>query len=133
MLFDEGGVAGGQEAAIQGAADRNGPDLVEVVEEVRFNGRPVVNGHVRPSDGGDPPLILPRTPRPRHAAGWTRPARRGMLSPVAPRVREPPVAKQSLRTLDPVALAVALDRAEEDGLASRPPDPANRPDESVYL
>jgi hypothetical protein len=43
------------------------------------------------------------------------------------------VAKQALRTLDPVALAVALDRAEEDGIASQAPDPARHPADSVYL
>lgn len=43
------------------------------------------------------------------------------------------MAKQTLRSLDLVALAVALDRAEEEGLTSQAPDPGQRPSECVYL
>jgi hypothetical protein len=43
------------------------------------------------------------------------------------------VAKQVLRTLDLAALAVALDRAEDEGLLSQAPDPEGHPADSIYL
>src|SRR5262245_60134871 len=64
---------------------------------------------------------------------WPRPVRRGMLSPVACEYRETALAKQSLRKLDTVALAVALDRAEDAGLTTQAPSPAERPADCVYL
>ena len=43
------------------------------------------------------------------------------------------MAKQVLRSLDVAALAVALDRAEDEGLLSQTPDPQQHPADSVYL
>ncbi len=43
------------------------------------------------------------------------------------------MAKQVLRSVDPEALAVALDSAEEHGLLLTAPDPDKAPEQCVYL
>src|SRR5262245_12589947 len=43
------------------------------------------------------------------------------------------MAKQVLRSVDPDALAVALDSAEEHGLVRTAPDPDKAPENCVYL
>src|SRR5262249_17861906 len=69
-------------------------------------------------------------PRGRAAPGGD--GRRPLAFLFAPRRLEPAVAKQVLRNLDVAGLAVALARAEDEGLLSQTPDPQQHPADSVY-